>query len=153
MSIKVTLEDNSIQQLPLEFINLSNVFKEGEVIHIHTSLTIFQRIKEFGEYYLSLSKKDKNMFENVPQIYDKDNLIQDWCEKFTNNIDGNLIELTHQSDLLSIIPLENFCCYKIAQLIQDKSISEMRQILKVENDFSPEEEEVVKRESDWINQN
>lgn len=152
MSIQVSLGDNSIHNLSVEFIYLSNIFKDDEIVHIHTSLEVFNKIKEFGDYYLSfINKKDKKIFENPDQIWDKENPIQIWCNNFLNISNSELIELINESYKLNIKPLLDLCCYHISQIIKDKPIIELRKLFNVENDFTKEEEETLKKETEWIN--
>lgn len=150
MSIKVSLSDNSIHSLPVDFIHLSHSFKDDEVNHIHVSILIFNKIKDFGEYYLSLNKKDRKMFEDPGQIWDKDNSIQTWCDEFLKMSHTDVIELMNESHKLNIKPLLDLCCYHISQLIKDKTTDEMRDMFHVVNDFSPEETEKLKKETEWI---
>jgi S-phase kinase-associated protein 1 len=40
-------------------------------------------------------------------------------------------------------------CKTVADMIRGKSTEEIREILNVENDFTPEEEAQIKRENQW----
>lgn len=151
MSIKVSLEDNSVHSLVVEFIQLSSHFKCDSTAHIHTSEPVFNKIKEFGEYYLPLSKKDRKIFDNPETIWEKENPTQEWCNNFLVIPNNILIELTNQSFKLNIKPLLDLCCYKIAQIINVSEISDLREKFGVENDFNQEETEQLERETEWIN--
>lgn len=37
----------------------------------------------------------------------------------------------------------------VANMLRGKSPAEMRKLLNIQNDFSPEEEEQIRRESEW----
>lgn len=45
------------------------------------------------------------------------------------------------SNYLEIKPLLELACAKAASLIKNKSIEEIRKFFKIENDFTPEEEQ------------
>jgi S-phase kinase-associated protein 1 len=152
MSIHVSLADNSVHSLSIEFIQLSRSFKDDETTHIHVSLPVFNKIKEFGEFYLDVQdKKEKKLFENPDQIWDKENSIQTWCDKFLIMSPSELIELTNESHKLNIKPLLDLCCYHTAQIIRDKTTTELRTLFNVSNDFSPEEERQLEKDTEWNN--
>lgn len=45
------------------------------------------------------------------------------------------------------------CAKTVADMLRGKSPEEMREILGVVNDFSPSEEEQVRRENEWMEEN
>src|SRR4051812_41174599 len=106
MSISVSLGNNSVHSLSIEFMELTPSFKDDIVNHIHTNLDVFTKLKEFGDYYLSLGKKEKKIFDNPEQIWEKENDTQIWCDIFIKNIaPNNLIELINITHSLNIKPL------------------------------------------------
>lgn len=54
------------------------------------------------------------------------------------------------ADYLEIQSLIDLTCQAVADYIKDKSVEEMREIFNVENDFPPEEENVVRKEFAWV---
>jgi len=46
-------------------------------------------------------------------------------------------------------PLLDLCCMTVANLIKGKTPEEIRRTFGIKNDFTPEEEEEVKRENQW----
>jgi len=62
-------------------------------------------------------------------------------------------KLTKTSNLLEIKDLLNVCCKFIASIINGKESHEIRKIFGIKNDFTPEEEESILKENEWINMN
>jgi S-phase kinase-associated protein 1 len=40
-------------------------------------------------------------------------------------------------------------CKTVANMIKGKSVEEIRKTFNVQNDFTPEEEETIKKENEW----
>jgi len=50
---------------------------------------------------------------------------------------------------LEIQPLVELCCKIVANMIKGKSAEEIRKTFNIINDFTPEEEEQIRRENEW----
>nr|GMD65762.1 SKP1-like protein 1A [Ipomoea batatas] len=73
------------------------------------------------------------------------------------DFDANFIKVDHQT-LLDLIMAANFLnvkslldltCQAVANLIENKTVEELRKNFNIQNDFTPEEEEEVRRENAW----
>ena len=62
----------------------------------------------------------------------------------------NLFHLTLAANYLDIKPLLDLCSAKIASMIKDKTVEQIRVNLDIVNDFTPEEEAKVREENKWI---
>jgi S-phase kinase-associated protein 1 len=51
---------------------------------------------------------------------------------------------------LRVLPLCDLIACRVATMIRDKSPEEIRTILNIKNDFTPEEEEAIKNENAWL---
>lgn len=60
-------------------------------------------------------------------------------------------QLTNQqaSNYLDIKPLLDVGCKTVANMIKGKSPEEIRKTFNITNDFTPEEEEQIRRENEW----
>jgi S-phase kinase-associated protein 1 len=73
-----------------------------------------------------------------------------WDDEFIKQFDMvMLFDLIRGSNYLNINNLMELGCKTVADMIKGKSTEEIRTILNVENDFTPEEEAQIKRENQW----
>ena len=64
-----------------------------------------------------------------------------WYTEFVNGLEQEeLFELILASNYLDIKPLLELTCAKVATMIKNKSIPDIRKFFSIENDFTPEEE-------------
>lgn len=61
--------------------------------------------------------------------------------------------LTHSfeqaANYLDIKPLLDIGCKTVANMIKGKSPEEIRKTFNIQNDFTPEEEDQIRRENEW----
>jgi S-phase kinase-associated protein 1 len=66
------------------------------------------------------------------------------------NVDqGTLFELILAANYLDMKALLDLGCKTVANMIKGKSVEEIRKTFNVQNDFTPEEEEAIKKENEW----
>lgn len=58
-------------------------------------------------------------------------------------------DLLQASNYLDIKPLLDVGCKTVANMIKGKSPEEIRKTFNITNDFTPEEEEQIRRENEW----
>ncbi|KAG9015936.1 E3 ubiquitin ligase complex SCF subunit scon-3, partial [Tulasnella sp. 427] len=75
--------------------------------------------------------------------------ISDWDQKFIQVDQDMLFEIILAADYLNIDPLLDVGCKTIANMIKGKTREEMRNLLNIVNDFTPEEEAQIKKEYEW----
>ncbi|RIA99671.1 Skp1 family, dimerization domain-containing protein [Glomus cerebriforme] len=75
--------------------------------------------------------------------------IDDWDAEFCKVDQGTLFELILAANYLDIKPLLDLTCKTVANMIKNKSPDEIRATFNIQNDFSPEEEEQVRKENEW----
>jgi S-phase kinase-associated protein 1 len=72
---------------------------------------------------------------------------------FHNEFKNNDIQLINEvlmaTNYLDIKCLFDICCQKIADVIKEKSVVELRAIFNIVNDFTPEEEARIIEETAW----
>lgn len=75
--------------------------------------------------------------------------VKAWDTEFTNVEQGVLFELILAANYLNIKSLLDLTCLTVANMIKGKTPDEIRKKFNIENDFTPEEEEEVRRENQW----
>jgi len=70
----------------------------------------------------------------------------DWISQFCQAIVFELILAGHASGYSTLI---DGTCKHVANLIKGKTPEEIRLIFNIKNDFTPEEEEAVRKENEW----
>ncbi|KAH0456648.1 hypothetical protein IEQ34_014555 [Dendrobium chrysotoxum] len=79
---------------------------------------------------------------NIEELNDFDN-------KFVDIDTDALYDLIMATNYLGVKDLIDLICQKVANIIRGKSPEEIRQIFNIENDFTPEEEEKIRKENLW----
>jgi S-phase kinase-associated protein 1 len=62
---------------------------------------------------------------------------------------GELFELIWAANYLDIKPMLDLTCKAVANMIKGKSPEEIRKTFNIKNDFTPEEEEKIRKENEW----
>ncbi|KAF3320258.1 SKP1-like protein 1B [Carex littledalei] len=78
-----------------------------------------------------------------------DEELRNWDKQFLDVDLATLFNLLMAADYLHIKGLLDLACQKLADMIKGKSPEEIRQIFNIKNDFTPEEEEEIRREFQW----
>ncbi|CAG2180292.1 unnamed protein product, partial [Oppiella nova] len=74
-----------------------------------------------------------------------------WDKEFIDISDQSLLfDVIAAADFMHITGLVEVGAKHICSTIKGKSCQEVRQILKITNDLTPEEEETIQKENEWI---
>ncbi|KAG7579813.1 S-phase kinase-associated protein 1-like [Arabidopsis thaliana x Arabidopsis arenosa] len=80
----------------------------------------------------------------------KNELVMTWDAEFMKNIDmETLFKLLIAADYLKVKGLIDLTSQTIADYVKDKSPNEFREIFNIENDYTPEEEEELRKQNEW----
>jgi S-phase kinase-associated protein 1 len=80
----------------------------------------------------------------------REDVLAEKDEKFCAQLDlESKIELIYTANSLEIVPLVKLAADSVAKLIKGKTAEQIRKILQIENDFTPEEEEEIRKQNDW----
>ena len=99
---------------------------------------VLSKVIEYSKYHHEAEA------ESVPD--DKKNA---WDRNFVKVDDETLFNLILAANYLDIKPLLDLTCKTVADEIKGKTPEEIRVRFNIKNDFTPEEEEEVKRENAW----
>ncbi|KAG7584474.1 S-phase kinase-associated protein 1-like [Arabidopsis suecica] len=80
----------------------------------------------------------------------KNELMMTWDAEFMKNIDMETVfKLLNAADYLNVKGLLDLTSNTIADYIKDKKVEEIREIFNIENDYTPEEEEELRKQKAW----
>ncbi|KAF5175504.1 Skp1-like protein [Thalictrum thalictroides] len=72
-----------------------------------------------------------------------------WDAEFVKVDQATLFDLILAANYLNVKSLLDLTCQTVADMIKGKTPEEIRQTFNIINDFTPEEEEEVRRENQW----
>ncbi|KAJ6821803.1 SKP1-like protein 1A [Iris pallida] len=75
--------------------------------------------------------------------------IKTWDAEFVRVDQATLFDLILAANFLNIKGLLDLTCQTVADMIKGKTPEEIRKTFNIKNDFTPEEEEEVRRENQW----
>uniref|UniRef100_A0A914CEH6 Skp1-related protein n=1 Tax=Acrobeloides nanus TaxID=290746 RepID=A0A914CEH6_9BILA len=75
--------------------------------------------------------------------------IPSWDVEFLKVDQGTLFELILAANYLDVKGLLDVTCKTVANMIKGKSPEEIRRTFNIKNDFTPEEEEQIRKENAW----
>ncbi|MCL7037598.1 hypothetical protein MKW94_002163 [Papaver nudicaule] len=78
-----------------------------------------------------------------------DDELKSWDAEFVKVDQATLFDLILAANYLNIKSLLDLTCQTVADMIKGKSPEEIRKTFNIKNDFTPEEEEEVRRENQW----
>ncbi|XP_010428644.1 PREDICTED: SKP1-like protein 1A [Camelina sativa] len=78
-----------------------------------------------------------------------DEELKTWDAEFMKIDQATLFELILAANYLNIKNLLDLTCQTVADMIKGKTPEEIRTTFNIKNDFTPEEEEEVRRENQW----
>lgn len=78
-----------------------------------------------------------------------DEELKTWDIDFVKVDQATLFDLILSANYLNIKSLLDLTCQTVADMIKGKTPEEIRKTFSIRNDFTPEEEEEVRRENQW----
>ncbi|KAK9163612.1 hypothetical protein Syun_004514 [Stephania yunnanensis] len=76
--------------------------------------------------------------------------LKNWDVNFLSKLDNKtLFDLILAANYLDIKGLLDLTCQAVADLMKEMSVEEVRKLFNIENDFTPEEEEALRKENQW----
>ncbi|KAK9813982.1 hypothetical protein WJX73_007845 [Symbiochloris irregularis] len=104
---------------------------------------ILAKVIEYCKYHADVKAKDGEK----PAKSEDD--VKNFDTEFVKVDQGTLFELILAANYLNIKNLLDLTCLTVANMIKGKTPEEIRKTFNIENDFTPEEEEEVRRENQW----
>ncbi|TMX01884.1 SKP1-like protein 1A [Solanum lycopersicum] len=101
---------------------------------------ILAKVIEYCKRHVDASKTEDKASEDELKTFDAD---------FVKVDQGTLFDLILAANYLNIKSLLDLTCQTVADMIKGKTPEEIRKTFNIKNDFTPEEEEEVRRENAW----
>ncbi|KAL5717908.1 suppressor of kinetochore protein mutant [Ranunculus cassubicifolius] len=79
----------------------------------------------------------------------KDEELKNWDAEFMKIDQAVLFDLIMAANYLNVKGLLDLSCQTVADMIKGKTPEEIRKTFNIVNDFTPEEEEALRRENQW----
>ncbi|CAI9782003.1 unnamed protein product [Fraxinus pennsylvanica] len=93
------------------------------------------------------AKSAEGMGVSADKVTDED--LKAFDADFVKVDQGTLFDLILAANYLNIKSLLDLTCQTVADMIKGKTPEEIRKTFNIKNDFTPEEEEEVRRENAW----
>ena len=102
---------------------------------------ILAKVIEYCKKHVDASKPDDRP--------SNDEDLKAWDTDFVKIDQATLFDLILAANYLNIKSLLDLTCQTVADMIKGKTPEEIRKTFNIKNDFTPEEEEEVRRENQW----
>lgn len=106
---------------------------------------ILAKVLEYAKYHSEHPELDKKEKKDEKRTDD----IIGWDLDFCKVDQPTLFELILAANYLDIQDLLDLTCKTVANMIKGKTPEEIRKTFNIKNDFTPEEEEQVRKENEW----
>ncbi|CAO4372656.1 unnamed protein product [Caenorhabditis nigoni] len=159
--IKISSSDNEIFTVPRDVIRLSTTIntllqdlgfddndsnRDADPIPVqNVSTPILKKVISWCQYH----------YQDAAPADDQDNRekrtddIASWDVEFLKVDQGTLFEIILAANYMDIKGLLDVACKAVANMIKGKSPDEIRRTFNIKNDFTPEEEEQIRKENAW----
>ncbi|KAK9948361.1 hypothetical protein M0R45_003942 [Rubus argutus] len=101
---------------------------------------ILAKVIEYCKKHVDAAKPDEKVTEEE---------LKNWDTDFVKVDQATLFDLILAANYLNIKNLLDLTCQTVADMIKGKTPEEIRKTFNIKNDFTPEEEEEVRRENQW----
>jgi len=135
ITIKTMLEDLGMAEDEEETVPLPNV-----------NSVILKKVIQWATYHKDDPPPTDDEAEHKEKRTDD---ISSWDADFLKVDQGTLFELILAANYLDIKGLLDVTCKTVANMIKGKTPEEIRKTFNIKNDFTPSEEEQVKKENEW----
>jgi S-phase kinase-associated protein 1 len=154
------------KDLLIQSLTLKNMIEdigddEGFAIPLsNVRSSVFEKIVEYLTYrrdhpiYSSSSSEDIEVPEKITPTTDKKDeklrKLEEWEKEYCPKNYSDLFELILSVNYLDIKELMVVLCRIVADRITGLTAEEIRVVFNIKNDFTPEEEEKIIKENDWV---
>lgn len=107
---------------------------------------MLKKVLEYCEYHKDdVAAVTEDESDRIKRTTD----ISEWDQKFLSVDQEMLFEIILAANYLDIRPLLDIGCKTVANMVKGKTPEEIRRTFNIQNDFTPEEEDQIRRENQW----
>jgi len=157
--VKLQSSDGEVFEVETDIIKLSNTIKtmledlgvedeesETEMIPLpNVNAAILKKVIQWCTYH----KEDPPLLEEDDNKEKRTDDIGSWDSDFLKVDQGTLFELILAANYMDIKGLLDVTCKTVANMIKGKTPEEIRRTFNIKNDFTPAEEEQIRKENAW----
>jgi len=146
----VSSEFAKMSPLVRSLIKNEDLTGEKQVVLPEVESLTLAKVLEFCAHY---DEEPMKYIEAPLKNADLYQVVQEWYAKYITDLNNdNLFKLTLAANYLDVSQLIDLCGAKIASMMKDKTVEEIRQNFDIVNDFTPEEEARVREENKWLDE-
>ncbi|CAO2815621.1 unnamed protein product [Amaranthus hypochondriacus] len=108
---------------------------------------ILAKVIEYCKKHVEVAASKSSAEERSSSTSDDE--LKTWDADFVKVDQNTLFDLILAANYLNIKSLLDLTCQTVADMIKGKTPEEIRKTFNIKNDFTPEEEEEVRRENQW----
>mmetsp|Transcript_23995 Transcript_23995/g.66677 ORF Transcript_23995/g.66677 Transcript_23995/m.66677 type:complete len:161 (+) Transcript_23995:312-794(+) len=108
---------------------------------------VLSKIIEYCSYHVEHDRVLRDTEESNKRGLEEE--VARWDKEYISIDQAVLCELILAANFLNIKGLLDLCCQCVADIIKGKTPEQIRQHFHIKNDFTPEEEEEVRKENQW----
>lgn len=129
----------------LEDLGMDEGGDEETVPLPNVNSAILRKVLQWANYH----KDDPQAVDDDENKEKRTDDISSWDADFLKVDQGTLFELILAANYLDIKGLLDVTCKTVANMIKGKTPEEIRKTFNIKNDFTPAEEEQVRKENEW----
>ncbi|KAL5970924.1 S-phase kinase-associated protein 1 [Taenia solium] len=158
MPVKLVTADNVVFDVDLEIarqsVMISDILddvgpeaaEDDEPIPLrHVNADILKKVLQWCTHH----KDDDTQQDQDEDSELRTDDIPDWDREFLQVDQKTLLEILMAANYLEIEGLLDMCCKSVANMIKGMKIEELRKTFNIKSDFTPQEEEQIRRENEW----
>jgi len=138
----------SVAIMSLTIKNTVDETEGGDVPVPNVSGKVLGQVIKYCKYHVDRNKAKAGEGSSSDSTK-TDEEVKAWDTEYMQVDQGALFELILAANYLNIEPLLDLACATVAGMIKGKTPEEIRTQFNITNDFTPEEEEEVRRENQW----
>ncbi|AVK76440.1 S-phase kinase-associated protein 1 [Pandoravirus neocaledonia] len=158
-TVKLESSDEQVFEVPREVAEMSVTVKhmlddvdadnENAIPLPNVTGKILGKVIEWAKYHLENPEPAPAEGDAAAKDEKRTDDISPWDKNFCDVDQPTLFELILAANYLDIKPLLDLTCKTVANMIKGKSPEEIRKTFNIKNDFTPEEEEQIRKENEW----